>query len=264
MVNPGLESEKFSKKRYYTPTALFIITLTLIFVAEVLVMFILSFLPPISVGVETFVDAFLLSIIGTPILYFFVFRPMVLYFNENKWAEEKIREIVRCTDENPNPVLRITRDKKIIYINEAGKIFLSGFKNEINGHIPEDFNMLVDDALKSDLNRKVDVEQNGLIFSITIIPISDSDYVNIYGEDITVRNNAKEELIKTINELNRFNKLAVGRELRMIELKKEVNELLHLSGGEEKYRIDMPNKETIQEKDSGLISCNKDQKSQGF
>ncbi|MEI6683133.1 MAG: PAS domain S-box protein [Bacteroidota bacterium] len=57
------------------------------------------------------------------------------------------------------------------------------------------------------------------------------------GEDITERKHAEMELRKKMDELQRFHNLTIGRELRMIGLKKEVNELLRQSGLEEKYRI---------------------------
>lgn len=56
--------------------------------------------------------------------------------------------------------------------------------------------------------------------------------------DITERKKGEEELIKTINELRQFNALTVGREVRMIELKSEINALLQAAGMQEKYRID--------------------------
>ena len=43
--------------------------------------------------------------------------------------------------------------------------------------------------------------------------------------DITERKRAEEQLKKTLAELQEFNRLAVGRELRMVELKREVNEM---------------------------------------
>ncbi len=57
------------------------------------------------------------------------------------------------------------------------------------------------------------------------------------GIDITERKRVEEELKEKMNELQRFHDLTVGRELNMIELKKEVNELLRKSGRKEKYRI---------------------------
>jgi PAS domain S-box-containing protein len=55
--------------------------------------------------------------------------------------------------------------------------------------------------------------------------------------DITERKKAEDELLKKIDELLLFQRLTVGRELKMIELKKEVNELLKGSGKDWKYRI---------------------------
>lgn len=51
------------------------------------------------------------------------------------------------------------------------------------------------------------------------------------------RKQAEEKLHKTLGDLERFNRLAVGREQQMIELKREVNDLLRSLGRQEKYRI---------------------------
>ena len=48
--------------------------------------------------------------------------------------------------------------------------------------------------------------------------------------DITEQKQAEEEILRHVEELERFNKASVGRELRMVELKKEVNELCGRAG----------------------------------
>ncbi|NQV50096.1 MAG: PAS domain S-box protein [Candidatus Marinimicrobia bacterium] len=55
--------------------------------------------------------------------------------------------------------------------------------------------------------------------------------------DITERKQAVDELKKKMAEMQRFHNLIVDREFAMIELKKEVNELLKKSGADEKYTI---------------------------
>jgi len=55
--------------------------------------------------------------------------------------------------------------------------------------------------------------------------------------DITDRKQAEQELNDKMDELMYFHRLTVGRELTMIELKKEVNQLLIDAGQESKYNI---------------------------
>jgi len=55
--------------------------------------------------------------------------------------------------------------------------------------------------------------------------------------DISDQVRIQEELRKQVDELTRFNDLIVGRELQMIELKKEINSMLTESGRSEKYTI---------------------------
>ncbi len=55
--------------------------------------------------------------------------------------------------------------------------------------------------------------------------------------DITKRKQVEEDLIKRNEELELFNKMAVGRELKMIDLKKEINNLLEEAGKAPAYDI---------------------------
>ena len=57
------------------------------------------------------------------------------------------------------------------------------------------------------------------------------------GGDITERKKAEEERQKSMAELERFNRLTVGRELRMIELKQEVNQLYERLGEKPPYDL---------------------------
>jgi len=56
-------------------------------------------------------------------------------------------------------------------------------------------------------------------------------------QDISERKRAESELKKKNKELELFNRLAVGREIKMIELKKEINALLLQLGKGSKYEI---------------------------
>jgi PAS domain S-box-containing protein len=57
------------------------------------------------------------------------------------------------------------------------------------------------------------------------------------AEDITERKKSEEEIRKYMAELEQFNRLAVDRELKMIELKREINALLEQLEEEPRYKI---------------------------
>jgi PAS domain-containing protein len=58
------------------------------------------------------------------------------------------------------------------------------------------------------------------------------------AQDITERKQNEEKIRAANNELMRFNNAMVGRELRMIELKKEVNALCEMLGQPARYPLD--------------------------
>jgi hypothetical protein len=55
--------------------------------------------------------------------------------------------------------------------------------------------------------------------------------------DITERKRSVEALREQMDEMSRFNAVAVGRENRMIELKKEINELCARAGEPKRYPL---------------------------
>jgi PAS domain S-box-containing protein len=88
---------------------------------------------------------------------------------------------------------------------------------------------------------KVEEEFNGQVFETTKFPIQirpGLTYLAGFTINITEKKKSEEALNQKIDELERFNDLTVGRELKMIELKKEVNQLLNRLGGKEKYKIE--------------------------
>ena len=85
--------------------------------------------------------------------------------------------------------------------------------------------------------RKKNGEIRNLQISAELIEMGGEQFMLGLAFDITDRKHIEKELKVKMNELQRFQNLTVGRELKMIELKKEVNELLKKSGLEEKYKI---------------------------
>jgi PAS domain S-box-containing protein len=91
------------------------------------------------------------------------------------------------------------------------------------------------------MNQESNVYPDGRIvwLEATKTPVygTEGELAGILGiaHDITVRKNNEQALKKHNQELEQFNRLATGRELRMIELKKEINALCRELGRETPY-----------------------------
>lgn len=91
-------------------------------------------------------------------------------------------------------------------------------------------------------NGSVVVQTPGRFFLVRLMPYRTTDDriegVVVTFVDITERKRAEEELRSRNEELERFNRAAVGRELRMVELKREVNALLGRLGEPGRYNLE--------------------------
>jgi PAS domain S-box-containing protein len=101
--------------------------------------------------------------------------------------------------------------------------------------IKKEGNKLVSESYHSDLG------DGGLYLSGNASLIYDS-HGQMAGaieslRDTTERKHLEEEMKRNLEELERFNKLAIGRELKMIQLKEEINELMIQLDKVEKYKI---------------------------
>jgi hypothetical protein len=102
--------------------------------------------------------------------------------------------------------------------------------------------MIEDDlsVIRNKVPVKVVENLNGRIYETIKFPIKineDQTFIAGFTIDITEQKKSEEALKQKIEELERFNDLTVDRELRMIELKKEVNQLLNRLGNKDKYKI---------------------------
>ena len=79
-----------------------------------------------------------------------------------------------------------------------------------------------------------------VLLSSTPIDLDDlSKGVTFTALDITARKQAEQSLKERNRELERFNRASVGRELKMIELKKEINALCKETGKPEPYPLNL-------------------------
>ena len=128
-----------------------------------------------------------------------------LDITERKRAEEEIRNLAKFPSEDPNPVLRISRDCTILYANNAGSPILETWGCQKGQHVPEPWCKLIAEVFSSGQAAAFDLSCRDRTFSVTLAPVAESGYVNVYGFDITERSLVKRKLERTVLELKRTN-----------------------------------------------------------
>jgi len=109
----------------------------------------------------------------------------VMDITDRKHAEKEIRELSKFPEENPNPVMRITSDGTILYMNKPSYFLLALLGYKIGDPLPTRWQKFINDVINSGSKQDIDVNLGDYVYSLTFIPIIDAGYVNIYGLDIT-------------------------------------------------------------------------------
>jgi len=117
-------------------------------------------------------------------------------------SEEESRTLAKFPSENPNPVLRMSKDHSVLYSNEASTPILEawGYKEDRRLCLPERENKLISRALSSGKPATFDLDHSDRAFSITVAPVAESDYLNVYALDITNRKRVEQQLQASLEE----------------------------------------------------------------
>jgi len=116
--------------------------------------------------------------------------------------EEKILNLSRFPDENPDPVLRIAEDGLVLYANRNSQPLLEYWRLNTGEYVKPPLSELIKQSLAENNVLEIEVDYEKKVFSCLLTPMASAGYVNIYARDITNRKHA-EEHIRNLNDVLR-------------------------------------------------------------
>ncbi|MEE8574101.1 MAG: PAS domain S-box protein [Thermodesulfobacteriota bacterium] len=181
------------KKDTFLKSALgvFLVIAASIFFSELLVMIIISFFPTLSLWPEAFLDAGLLIVLVSPILYIFLFRPFVLQINERERAEIELRnekvKAQRYFDVAGVILMVLDLNGNISLINRRGtEILEHRFEDVIGKNWVENF---IPEELRTEVN------------AILALVLTGESKISEYHENSIITGSGKEKLIAWHNSV---------------------------------------------------------------
>jgi PAS domain S-box-containing protein len=149
-------------------------------------------------------------------------------------AEEDVASLARFPGENPNPVIRISKDGTVLYRNEAAEPLLKAWGHADGRPIAAEWQRYVLEGLSSGEVLTAEAECGTRVYSVTFAPVVESGYSNAYGLDITQRKEAERRLQRMQQALRRTNEVLERRVQRRTE---ELSRALDsLRESEERFR----------------------------
>jgi PAS domain S-box-containing protein len=122
---------------------------------------------------------------------------------ERKHMIERIESLARFPDENPSPVLRISRQGEILYANKSSSTLLKFPCVEAKEKLPVDLRKFALETLSAGSVREIEAKCGDAVYLFVFTPFEDLGYVNIYGRDITKRKAAQAKLLRAKEEWER-------------------------------------------------------------
>jgi len=141
-----------------------------------------------------------------------IIQGIIRDITESKRAIEEIKNLAKFPSEDPNPVLRIAQDCKILYANDAASPVLKTWQIQEGQLLPDLWCKRIEEIYGSGSSATYELNCNdGHMFFITLQPIVGSGYVNAYGLDITERKKAEKEKMELELQLSQKQKMeAIG------------------------------------------------------
>lgn len=116
-------------------------------------------------------------------------------------ANAERESLAKFPGENPQPVMRIGRDGRLLYANLSSQPVLEAWGCERGQPLPDPWRRFALDTLAAESGRETEFTCGEVVYSLIFAPIARADYVNVYGRNVAERKKAEAEIRRLNAEL---------------------------------------------------------------
>lgn len=111
------------------------------------------------------------------------------------------QNLEKFPEENPNPVFRIGKNGHLLYCNKASCELLSKLNIKKEKEVPKELRGWVDSAFHDKTKKVFEISIAGQVYEFDVMPIVNTEYANVYVQNITRRKEAEEALKKAYDDM---------------------------------------------------------------
>jgi ligand-binding sensor protein len=133
---------------------------------------------------------------------------------------------------NPNPVLSVGKDGKVLYSNEAGEPLLNEWGVRVGDKLPSSITERIQEVISWNSPEKMEVKVEKKVYLVVFHPLREQECVNISGFDISGQKEVEEKPQKSEAQEKSNLELAKIIDAKVIQsLMNDFNKLVHIPMG---------------------------------
>ena len=121
-----------------------------------------------------------------------------------KKVQAEIESLAKFPSENPNPVLRVSQEGRIIYANAGSSPLLKSWKCEVNDILPDRLMGYAASIYESGIAEEIEIDVGDQIFLVMFSPVKESGYTCLYGRDITELKSTQQDLQHALEKVKKL------------------------------------------------------------
>ncbi len=128
---------------------------------------------------------------------------------EKKQLVERLADLARFPEENPDPVLRVGGDGQIRFSNPAAAVLVGNPDFCRDGRLTDEWRELASRTMARSVTSRIEKQLGKSTFRFVMTPCAGRDYLNIYASDITEKKTLERMLLQS-SKMEAMGNLAGG------------------------------------------------------